>query len=105
MAEKLAAGATKIIKGVQAVLTPDLVEIKGDLKALSIQVSEMDKRHTEGMNSLKNELRAEIRTVDTKLETKIDAVQQSVQELGKSLEFAQRLSVVEAKLKEIERNK
>lgn len=116
MAEKIAAGAQKVAKAVQTVLAPELSDIKGSLRVLEKGQADQEKRmddftthFTETIASLKDELRNEIKSGDSNLqavfEGKIDAVHQSVLDLAKNLEFAQRLSVLEAQMQEMKGKK
>jgi len=82
LAEKAPGWSTRI-------LVPELVEIKGELKnintridAVSTRIEELDKR-----------LSAKIDHIDEKLSNKIE-------DLDKRLDIVQRLSVLEAKVKE-----
>ena len=86
-------------KAVSAIVSPDLTEIKTELKLLNSQIegtnsrlTEMDKRLTSSIDSLRHELRAEIKAVDTK-----------VGEIDKKLEIDMRMLIMEAKMKELEK--
>ncbi len=81
MAEKAITTLSAIKSAIQSVVSPDLGEIKGELKTINTKI-----------DSLKNELRAEIKVVDTKVE-----------QLDKRLDVVQRVAVLEARIKELER--
>ena len=79
-------------KAVSTIVSPDLSEIKTELKVLNTRMGEMDKRLTSSIDSLHNELRAEIKAVDTK-----------VGEIDKKLDIDRRMFIMEAKMKELEK--
>lgn len=110
MAEKVAASLATVRKAVSAIVSPDLSEIKTELKLvkgkieatnskidemdkrLTGRIDEMDKRLTGGIESLRHELRAEIKSVDTK-----------VGEIDKKLDIDRRMLVMETRMKELEK--
>jgi len=87
MAEKLMASIGTVRKAVSTIVSPDLSEIKTELKVLNTRMGEMDKRLTSSIDSLRNELRA-----DTK-----------VGETNKKLDVDRRVFIMEAKMKELEK--
>ena len=89
MATKVA-GAAK--DGIRAWLMPEindikvqLAEIKGDIKATTERIRALDTK----IDSVRNELKADIARADSRVE-----------DLDKRLDIAQRLAVLEAKVKE-----
>jgi hypothetical protein len=110
MAEKLAAGAKQVARGVQALLAPDLKEIKGELRGIHSQIEstnvsltakmeaantridEMDRRHAVQFEALRNELRG--------LSEKIDI---QIRGLAEKVDYAPRIAVIEEKLRELEK--
>jgi hypothetical protein len=89
MAEKVITTLGTVKRAVQSVVSPDLAEMKGELKALDAKVEANNTK----IDSFRSELRAEVRAVDTK-----------VDQLGKKLDIDRRMTVVEAKMKELERS-
>lgn len=69
---------------IERILMPRLGSIEGEIKALSIKVEELDKRFSLRLDE-----------GERRLSIKID-------DLDKRLDMAQRLAVVEAKMKEFE---
>jgi hypothetical protein len=92
MAEKLMATIGTVRKEVSTIVSPDLSEIKTELKVLNTRTGEMDRRLTSSIDSLRNELRAEIKAVDTK-----------VGEIDKKLDIDRRMLIMESKMKELEK--
>ena len=87
--------ASKIPAWIQRIL-PELESIRGELKAvnaridaLKISMEEMDRRLTSQIQSLRNEMIA-----------KFEAVNSRIDSLEKRLDVAERLAVIEAKLRE-----
>ncbi len=66
-----------------------LAEIRGDAKAVNTKIDGMDEKIDMKVDSLRNELKADIQRVDS-----------SVKDLDERLDIVQRLTLVEAKLKE-----
>jgi len=64
---------------------PELEFIKGELKAINICIEELDKR----VESLRNEMIARFEAVNSRIDS-----------LDKRLDVAERLAVIEAKLRE-----
>ena len=88
--------ASKIPAWIQRILLPKLESIRGELKAvnaridaLKISMEEMDRRLTFQIQSLRNEMIA-----------KFEAVNSRIDSLEKGLDVAERLAVIEAKLRE-----
>ena len=88
--------ASKIPAWIQRILLPELESIRGELKAvnarmdaLKISMEEMDRRLTSQIQSLRNEMIA-----------KFEAVNSRIDSLEKGLDVAERLAVIEAKLRE-----
>jgi len=88
--------ASKIPAWIQRILLPELESIRGELKtvnaridALKISMEEMDRRLTSQIQSLRNEMIA-----------KFEAVNSRIDSLEKRLDVAERLAVIEAKLRE-----
>jgi hypothetical protein len=111
MAEKVVGGSLGTLKkAIQLALGPDLESIKKDLadlksevRVIGVKQGEMDKRFTSSIDSLRNELRSEIKAVDSKLEAKVDSVLSKVDQIDKKLDIDRRMTIMEAKMKEIER--
>ncbi|MGI0081118.1 MAG: hypothetical protein ACRECH_16025, partial [Nitrososphaerales archaeon] len=66
-----------------------LAEIRGDAKAVNTKIDGLDEKIDMKVDSLRNELKADIQRVDS-----------SVKDLDERLDIVQRLTLVEAKLKE-----
>ena len=88
--------APKIPAWIQRILLPELESIRGELKAvnaridaLKISMEEMDRRLTSQIQSLRNEMIAKFETVNSRIDS-----------LEKRLDVAERLAVIEAKLRE-----
>ena len=64
---------------------PELESIKGELKAINTRIEELDK----GVESLRNEMIARFEAVNSRIDS-----------LDKRLDIAERLAVIEAKLRE-----
>jgi DNA repair exonuclease SbcCD ATPase subunit len=88
MASKI---AEKAPGWVTRILLPEIAEMKGELKNVNTRIDELDKRLSDKIDSLRNELKSDISRVDS-----------SVGDLDKRLDIVQRLSVLEAKLRESE---
>jgi len=88
--------ASKRPAWIQRILLPELESIRGELKAvnarmdaLKISMEEVDRRLTSQIQSLRNEMIA-----------KFEAVNSRIDSLEKRLDVAERLAVIEAKLRE-----
>jgi len=88
--------ASKIPAWIQRILLPEFESIRGELKAvnaridaLKISMEEMDRRLTSQIQSLRNEMIAKFETVNSRIDS-----------LEKRLDVAERLAVIEAKLRE-----
>jgi hypothetical protein len=92
--------AEKIRRGTGAVerlLLPRLNSIDGELKAINTRIDGVYSRmdgFEKTIDSMKGELRAEIKVVDTKIE-----------QLDRKLDIDRRITVMEAKMQEFDRNK
>jgi DNA repair exonuclease SbcCD ATPase subunit len=95
------------------ILMPELVEIKGELKNVNTRIDGLDSKIDSKVESLTNELRADIGRVESKVEglderlsSKMDSLRNElksdIQDLDKRLDIVQRLTIVEAKLRENE---
>ena len=76
---------SKIPSWIQRFLLPELESIKGELKAINTRIEELDKR----VESLRNEMIARFEAVNSRIDS-----------LDKRLDVAERLAVIEAKLRE-----
>ena len=76
---------SKIPSWIQRFLLPELESIKGGLKAINARIGELDKR----VESLRNEMTARFEAVNSRIDS-----------LGKRFDVAERLAVIEAKLRE-----
>ena len=76
---------SKIPSWIQSFLLPELESIKGELKAINTRIEELDKR----IESLRNEMIARFEAVNSRIDS-----------LDKRLDIAERLAVIEAKLRE-----
>ena len=88
--------ASKRPAWIQRILLPELESIRSELKAvnarmdaLKISMEEVDRRLTSQIQSLRNEMIA-----------KFEAVNSRIDSLEKGLDVAERLAVIEAKLRE-----
>jgi glutaredoxin 2 len=85
----------KVPGWVERLLLPRLNTIDGDLKAMNTRMDGFEK----SKESFRNEMKAEFRTADVKIE----AVHSEVSQLHESLDIDRRMTIMEAKMKEIER--
>lgn len=79
--------AEKVPTWLTRILLPEIAEIKGELKNINPRIEATNTR----IDSLRNELKADIGRVDSRVE-----------DLDKRFGMAQRLAVVEAKIRERE---
>jgi len=100
------------------ILMPEIAEIKGELKSINARIDssntridstntridEMDKRLTSSIDELDRRLTTRIDSLRNELKADIGKVDSRVIELDKRLDMAQRLAVVEAKLREREKS-
>ncbi|MDJ0268979.1 MAG: hypothetical protein NXY59_00215 [Aigarchaeota archaeon] len=77
--------ASKIPSWIQKFLLPELESVKGELKAINTRIEELDKR----IERLRNEMIARFEAVNSRIDS-----------LDKRLDVAERLAVIEAKLRE-----
>jgi hypothetical protein len=75
-------------EAVQGIVSPDLAEMKGELKALNSKVEANNVK----IDSFRSELKADIRSVDTKVE-----------QVVKTLDIDRRMFIMEAELKELKK--
>jgi DNA-binding FrmR family transcriptional regulator len=120
MASKLKAAAGSF----ERMLLPRLNSIDGELKAINTRIdavhgsidgglkainTRIDGVHgridgvEKSVDSLRNELKAEIRMVATAQDAKIDNVLLKVDQIDKKLDIDRRMTVMEAKMKELEK--
>jgi septal ring factor EnvC (AmiA/AmiB activator) len=109
MASKVKAAAGSL----ERILLPRLNSIDGELKAINIRIdskdtkidgveksiSESDKR----AGSFRGEFRAELKAMNSKLEAKIDSVLSKVDHIDQQLDIDRRVTIIEAKMKELEK--
>jgi predicted nucleic acid-binding Zn-ribbon protein len=94
--------AEKMINAVQRVLLPELQEIKGELKAINARISASDAKldamdsKISATNSKIEAFRNEFRSETKRLDEKIDG-------LSSQFETQRKLSVLEAKVAELEK--
>lgn len=105
MASKL---AEKAPSWFTRLLMPEIIEIKGELKAMSVKIDSTNTRIESVREELlsKNEsLRNEMMSMKAELKAEIAKVDSSVKDLDNRLDIVQRLAVLEAKQREYERNR
>ena len=66
-------------KSLERFLTPQLNEIKGELKAINTRIDALDEK----IDSIKSELKADIKHLDEKIDTKITALDEKVELMNK----------------------
>jgi hypothetical protein len=102
MAEKLKAAAGSF----ERFMLPRLNSIDGELKAINTRIDSGNTR-TDGVeksiNSLRSEPKAEIRAAATSQDAKIVALHVKVDQLHKDLDMDRRMTIMEAKLRELEK--
>ena len=67
------------MKSLERFLTPQLNEIKGEIKVLNTKIEALDEK----VDSIKNELKADIKHLDEKIDTKITALDEKVELMNK----------------------
>ena len=99
--------ASKIPAWIQRFLLPELEAIKGELKAINTRIDalktsmeEMDKRLSAKIDELDKRLTTKIEELEKRLTTEIRAVNTRIDAFEKRLDVAERLAVIEAKLRE-----
>jgi DNA-binding FrmR family transcriptional regulator len=109
MASKLKAAAGSF----EGMLLPRLNSIDGELKAINTRIDAVNGRidgvHQridgveKSVDSLRNELKAEISMVATAQGAKIDSVLLKVDQIDQKLDIDRRMTIMEAKMKELEK--
>jgi chromosome segregation ATPase len=121
MASKI---AEKAPSWVTRILLPEIAEMKGELKNLNTKLDELDKRLTgkidsnfgslsskmdsnyisldSKIDSISDSLSSKIDSLRNELKSDISRVDSRIEDLDKRLDIVQRLSVLEAKVRESE---
>ena len=95
MASKLKAAAGSF----ERLTPPRLNSIDGELKAINTRIDSFEK----SQDSLKDELRAEIKAGFASQDGKIEKIVLKLEEMDRRLDTDRRMTILEAKIKELER--
>jgi hypothetical protein len=95
MASKVKAAAGSF----ERLMLPRLNSIDGDLKAINTRIDSVEK----SQDSLKNEIRAEVKGGFASQDAKIEKLVLKLEEMDKKLDIDRRMTIIEAKVKELER--
>jgi len=87
---------SKIPIWIQRFLLPELESIKGELKAMNTRINEMEKR----LSVRIQELDKRVESLRNEMVARFEAVNSRIDSLEKRLDVAERLAVIEAKLRE-----
>jgi len=93
--------AEKVVSGIQRILLPQLQEIKGELKAMNAGLDSVEAK----VDSFRNEFMSEIRRLDERMDVNFKRLDEKVDGLSVQLETQRKLSVLEAKVAELERHR
>jgi len=80
-------------------MLPRLNSIDGELKAINTRIDSFEK----SQDSLKDELRAEIKAGFASQDGKIEKIVLKLEEMDRRLDTDRRMTILEAKIKELER--
>lgn len=83
----------------ERLMLPRLNSIDGELKAINTRIDSFEK----SQDSLKNELRAEIKAGFASQDGKIEKIVLKLEEMDRKLDTDRRMTILEAKVKELER--
>jgi len=94
---------------VARVLLPEIADMKGELKNIKVRldatnnrIDEMDRRLSEKIDSLDERLSGKIDELEKRLSQNDLRLSEKIDDLDKRLDMAQRLAVLEAKVKDQE---
>ena len=90
--------SSKIPSWIQRFLLPELEAIKGELRAINARIDALEKE----VKSFRNEVNTRFEAINIRIEEFDKRVTSKIGDLEKRLDMAERLAVIEAKLKEHE---
>jgi septal ring factor EnvC (AmiA/AmiB activator) len=95
MASKVKASAGSF----ERLMLPRLNSIDGDLKAINTRIDSVER----SQDSLKNEIRAEVKAGFASQDAKVEKLVLKLEEMDKKLDIDRRMTIIEAKVKELEK--
>jgi hypothetical protein len=83
----------------ERLMLPRLNSIDGNLKAINTRIDSVER----SQDSLKNEIRAEVKAGFAPQDAKIEKLVRKLEEMDKKLDIDARMTIIEAKVKGLER--